>query len=201
MRRHFLMGSLVAAAALLTACNGGSNLGSNGAFVPQSQNRLTPRSTNVIQNAGFETGKIAPWTIDGQRTGEAKIVNTQWHSGKYSVYMGTDSVASVNGPHGIEQSVTVPANATLSFWHEGNSTDEVKYGYDEIDVLQGTKVLGVCYGGSGVATDTVMKWKQSSCSMSKYAGKKVTLFFYVNDNGYKGYWVNWYLDDITLTGK
>ncbi|HTX60282.1 MAG TPA: hypothetical protein VMH02_11490, partial [Verrucomicrobiae bacterium] len=75
---------------------------------------------------------------------------------------------------------------------------EPKYGYYEVDVVSGGKTT-LCYGGPN-NSDTVLKWKEGGCSLAKFGGEKVTLKFYVYDNGYKSKYVNWYVDDVTVSG-
>jgi hypothetical protein len=201
MRRHFITSGLIVAGILLSACSGGSNPAAGNAYVPQSL-AIPAGKTNVIQNGDFATGKLAPgWTALGSRYGVGTVVSTQHYTGdKYSGFMGSTSDPAVNGPHGMQQTVTVPKKGELTFWHEGNSTDEPKYGYYEVDVYNGKKKLETCYGGSG-HSDTKLGWKLGKCSLAKYAGKSVTLEFYVDDNGYAKAYVNWYLDDVSLTSK
>jgi hypothetical protein len=203
MRSSTFMGGLALAGMLLAACSGGSSIPPAGtAFAPQALNAMQPDKhkapANVIKNGTFETGKLAPWVAIGSRAGAATVTSTQHHSGKYSAMMGTTAPPAVNGPHGLEQTVTVPKNGVLSFWHEGNSTDEAKYGYYEVDIYSGKTKLGTCPETGPNFSDVKLGWKKLTCSLAKYAGKKVTLEFYVDDNGYAKADVNWYIDDVTL---
>jgi len=198
MRRYLSAAGMLAVASLLAACGGGSPAGSG--LVPGAPQALRPASTNAIQNGCFSTGKLAPWVAVGQRSGAGTVSSAQHWSPctKYSGFMGTNAPPAVNGPHGLQQTVTVPKNGTLTLWHEGSSTDEAKYGYYEIDILNGTKKLGTCPGTGAGYSDTKLGWKKLTCSLAKYGGQKVTLQFYVNDNGYAKAYVNWYIDDVTL---
>lgn len=197
MRQQLIASSLIVAGMLFSACSSGSNGVGNGAFVPNAAGLSVDAAANAIGNPGFETGKLPPWAAFGQRTGVGTVVSTQHHSGKYSAFMGTSQPPAVNGAHGIQQTVTVPKNGVLTFWHEGNSTDQASYGYDEIDVAIGKAKPVPVFGGKGTS-DTKLGWKKATVNLAKYAGKKVTLEFYVTDNGYAKADVNWYIDDVSL---
>lgn len=199
MRGYAFTSGMLVAGLLLSACSGSAS-SSGTAFVPQSLPDAIPATANVIKNGGFETGKLPPWIAVGQRGGAGTVTNKEWHTGKYSAFMGTTSPPAVNGAHGIEQTITVPKNGVLTFWHAGTSTDEAKYGYYEVDILKGTKKLGTCPKTGVNYSDTGSKivWKKLTCSLAKYGGQKVTLEFYVTDNGYAKADVNWYVDDVSV---
>lgn len=198
MRGQVFTGSLLVAGLLMSACSGGSMPGTGNAFVPQES--LRSATTNAVVNGNFATGKLAPWVGVGQRAGVGTVTNKYHYTGdKYAGFMGTTTDPAVNKAHGMAQILTIPKTAkTLTWYHAGTSTDEAKYGYDEVHVIVGTKDT-VCYGGSGFSdTGTKIVWKKGSCAISKWAGQKVTIQFDVVDNGYAKAYVNWYIDNVTI---
>jgi hypothetical protein len=183
---------------ILSACGGSSNSIPNAAQAFSSQNLMAPAKAapvNVIKNPGFETGKMAPWKAIGANPGAPKVVSSKWHTGKWSAFMGTSAPPAVKGLHGISQSVKVPADGKLTFWFSGASNDQIKYGDQEVDVEIGGKIVDTCY--KELITNTA--WKEGKCSLTKYANQTITLVFGVYDNGYSKSFVDWFIDDVSLT--
>ncbi|MBV8198661.1 MAG: hypothetical protein JO263_11025, partial [Candidatus Eremiobacteraeota bacterium] len=155
-----------------------------------------PPSGNVIVNGGFESG-LSPWTLVGSGRGTAKIVTTKAHSGSHSAFMGTTSPPAVNGLHGLKQAVTIPTGGVITFWYQGSSDDTIQYADQEADITDSKgNVVQQCYR----ALKTTSTWTQASCDVSALAGQKLNVLFGVNDNGYDGSYVNWYIDDVSLSG-
>lgn len=84
-----------------------------------TQSGTTGTCSNIISNAGFETGTV-PWTISGQVT---RSTGAYPHSGV--AYMIVNGVNSSSGT--LYQTVTVPTNGctNLSFWLNITSTEAI----------------------------------------------------------------------------
>jgi phospholipase C len=157
--------------------------------------RANSPSGNVIQNGCFDG--LSPWTLVGTGTGSAKIVTNKYNCGTHSAFMGTTSPPSVNGLHGLEQSVLIPSGALLTWWWLGGSNDKIQYGDQEVDLINSSgKIVYQCYK----ELQTSSSWVQQSCDLSAYAGQTLNVAFGVNDNGYDKTYVYWYVDDVSLTG-
>jgi hypothetical protein len=205
------LGTAGAAFALvLAACGGGSGSGSIApggnptTITPDTAHvaavsRAVPNqsSGNVVQNPGFETGSLPPWTSCGS-TSHAGVSTAQAHSGSYSAFLGTKGTPEVNGTAGICQTVTVPASGTLTFWVYETTTDTIEYADQEADIenASGT-VLTQLYKEA----DSTNGWEEKTFSLSAYAGQTVVLYFGVKGNGYSSAYINEYLDDVSLTGS
>jgi hypothetical protein len=196
MHRHLILSSALAVSVLgLAACSG------NGAGIPSASqassvvsNLMLPdAATNAITNGSFTTGKLTPWVAVG-KTGKGEI-STKEHYGstKYSAFMGTTTPPAVSEVTGISQKVKVPTKGVLTWWMYGNSTDTAQYASDVVEITEGTTTTGVWKDFVKSA-----KWTKESVSLSKYAGKTVTLTIGVDDNGYSKTDINEYVDDVSL---
>lgn len=188
----------------LAACGGGGS----GGIAPGGPNTSSPAAvkradivsdaaSNVVQNPGFETGSLSPWTSCGS-VSDASVKSTKEHSGTYSALIGTTSKPEVNGTAGVCQTVTVPASGTLTFWVYEGTTDSISYVDQEADVesTSGT-VLTQLYKEAASTNG----WEEKSFDLSSYAGQTVVLYFGVKGNGYSKDYVYMYLDDVSLTGS
>jgi Putative Ig domain/PLD-like domain len=136
-------------------------------------------SQQLIQNGGFATGKISPWTASSGVLTAA--------SSTHPSYPSTDGyLAWIDGYSGkhtdtLSQTVTIPATcttATLSFWLYIDSTDPTSKAYDTFT----TQVLNS--SGTVLATlGTLSNQNESSgyveysYSMSQFIGQTVTIEF------------------------
>ncbi|MER8182685.1 M4 family metallopeptidase [Kitasatospora sp. NPDC094015] len=127
-------------------------------------------STQLLGNAGFETGSAAPWTTT---SGVVDSSSSQAaHSGSWKAWLNgygsthTDSAA---------QTVTIPAgcHATLSYWlHIDTAETTTTTAYDKLTVtVNGTTVAS--YSNLNKATG----YAQKTVDLSAYAGQTVTLKF------------------------
>jgi len=92
-------------------------------------NTYTP-AANVVQNPGFETGSLSPWSASGAF---APVISTSAHSGSYSARLG--STSAVNGNSTLTQTVIVPAGAsTLTFWYQPHCPDTITYDQVQMQV-------------------------------------------------------------------
>jgi hypothetical protein len=207
-KRLSAAGALFALA--LAACSGsgttsvtpssGDTVFTSGTSVAHADATTSPTSSpsgNVVSNPGFETGSLSPWTSCGS-VADAAISTAQVHSGSYSALIGTTSKPEVDGTAGLCQTVTVPANGTLTFWVYEGTTDTISYVDQEADVenTSGT-VLTQLYKEAA----TTNGWEEKSFSLSTYAGQTIVLYFGVKGNGYSKDYVYMYLDDVSLTGS
>jgi hypothetical protein len=127
---------------------------------------------------------------------DVSISTAQAHSGTFSTLIGTTAKPEVNGTAAVCQTITVPANATLTFWVFEGTTDTIKFVDQEADVLStsGTQ-LAQLYSEAA----TTNGWEEKSFSLSAFAGETVQLYFGVKGNGFASDFVYEYLDDVTLS--
>lgn len=131
-----------------------------------------PGGTNVVVNPGFESGPTG-WT-QFSSGGYQIIDTTRPHAGSYSAYLCDYNVCTDY----VEQTITVPANATLSYWWYQTSSEGTATAYDYLNVrLYST-------GGTLLTTlrtwsnrNTRNAWTQDSLSLASYAGQTVKLRF------------------------
>jgi hypothetical protein len=196
--RHIVIGCAVSIAALfMTACSNSGAVPSGGSSAASALGlaRLSPAGGNAVKNGDFSTGELKPWKAVGKSPGEGQISTTEtYESDKYSAFMGTTSPPAVDGLHGIEQKVTIPSQASLTWWYYAGSDDEIKYADQEVDLYKGKTLVYQCFK----ELETNEEWTEGSCDLSKYAGEKLDLVFGVNDNGYDKTYVYWYIDNVSL---
>jgi phospholipase C len=192
---------MVAALVALTmsACSAGTGGPATAPEAPSkgSTARSAAAPANVIVNGGFETGVLSPWTQVGTGTGAAKVETSIVHSGTYAAFMGTASKPEVDGYYGIEQSVTIPAGATLSMYVRGESDDGVSYVDQEADLWKSSGQVVMSCWNTLLKTTT---WTLESCDVSAYAGQTLDVFIGVKGTGYASDYLDLYVDDVTLTG-
>ena len=194
----------VVAAGTLAACAGGTGTLPNQSS-PFAAHAAAPdkAATNVIKNGCFDTG-TAPWKLvkgtgsdsSNPPSGTVSIVKGGYGACKHAAFAGTTKKPAPNGFWGVSQTVKMTKAGKLSWWYWGSSTEDIKYGDQEVDVVVGGKIVDTCY--SADTTNTKSAWKLGTCSLKKYAGKTVTLQFGVYDNCYDGTYDNWYVSDVSL---
>lgn len=131
-----------------------------------------PPPPSYLQNGGFENG-TAPWTETS--TGGYKLVDPyRPHSGTYSAWLGGYN----NGTDTISQTITVPANGTLSWWWYLSSNEGTTVGYDFLRVrlydMNGTLLTTL---KSRSNRDARESWRQDTVSLAAYAGQTLRLEF------------------------
>ncbi len=161
---------------------------SSAATAPPSRAAAGP---NVVVNGGFETGSFSGWTPGGAST---SIVRSS-HSGTFAAQLG--STSPTNGDSTMQQQVTVPTNATLTFWYQPHCPDTITYDQSQMQVrsTQGATLLTVLNVCSNSAA-----WTQASANLSAYGGQTVVLWFNSHDDNYAGDPTYTGFDDVSLTG-
>ncbi|MEY9893615.1 hypothetical protein ABIA31_007295 [Catenulispora sp. MAP5-51] len=135
-------------------------------------------ATQLLGNAGFETGSAAPWSAS---TG---VINSDTssepaHSGSYDAWMDGYGTTHTDT---LSQAVSIPATcktATFSFWlHIDTAETSTSTAYDtlKVQVLNSSgTVLGTLATYSNLNHNT--GYAQHSFSLASYIGQNVTLKF------------------------
>jgi hypothetical protein len=151
---------------------------------PDAATGCTPTTTNLLQNANFDTGPGAMWTEVGG-AGELILAGTALqshaaHSGTYAAWLGGYN----SGDDQLTQTVTVPANATgLRFkgqrWVESAEVGSTVYDKLTFEILAATgETVLESIGGSPVFTNatTTTTWTAFDFPVTgNYAGQTVRL--------------------------
>lgn len=133
----------------------------------------TPTGKNVIKNGKFEKGAGIGWR-EGSTRGHELISTKRAHRGIF----GANFCSYNSCAEWIEQTVTVPANGTLSYWWYQTTKEGTEAAYDVMRVQLFTQ--------SGTLLKTLRTWtnqnarndwKKDSLSLNSYAGQTVRLRF------------------------
>ncbi|MBI4672215.1 MAG: S8 family serine peptidase [Chloroflexi bacterium] len=151
-----------------------------------------PGGTNVVQNPGFESGPGNGWT-ESSSAGYQIIDQTRPRTGLYSAYFCNYNKCS----EAIEQTITVPANATLTYWWYQTSSEGKTRAYDYL------RVQVFSSDGALLATlrtwsnrNARRAWRQDTLSMASFAGQTVRLrFTATTDSTLKS---AFFVDDISV---
>ena len=201
MKNIWIACAALSAAPLFIAGCGGSSGTLPSSLAPSSLAAL-PAATNVIKNGcfsgltGWKEVKGVGLDKSNPASGSVKVVKGGYKPCKGAAFAGTTKAPAPNGFWGVSQTVKMTKAGKLSWWYWGGSTDQLKYGDQEVDVVMGGKTVDRCY--KNLTNNSKTDWKLGTCSLKKYAGKTVTLEFGVYDNGYKSTDDYWYVSDITL---
>jgi hypothetical protein len=178
------------------AYDAAGNVATSGAVAFSVSN--TVASTQLIANAGFESG-AASWTASsGVITSDASVPA---HAGSYKAWLNGYGAAHTDT---VYQQVTIPStatSATLAFWLQVQSDETTTTtAYDTLKVQvrnsSGT-VLATLATYSNLNKGTT--YTQKSFDLSAYKGQAVQVYFV----GTEGSTVqtSFLLDDVTLTVK
>jgi len=153
----------------------------------------SPPCQDLIANGGFETGDA--WTLDGSRP--PVYTTDQAFTGERSLLCGifppTEDVTASSSAY---QAVTVPDNittATLSFFvrrHSEDTDGDSQQVHVLDEQMQVDRVLMDTLSDDGV-------WSNATFDLSDYAGRTVTIYFNVSNDG-DGARTWMYLDDVSL---
>lgn len=132
-----------------------------------------PTGSNVVKNSGFESGPNSDWQ-ETSSGGYEIIDRTKAHTGSFSAYFCNYNKCKES----IEQTITVPGNATLTYWWYQTSSEGTATAYDYMHVqvfsTNGT-LLGTLRTWSN--KNPRNKWKQDTLGMAAYSGQTVRLRF------------------------
>ncbi|MDF2630386.1 MAG: alkaline proteinase [Symbiobacteriaceae bacterium] len=150
-----------------------------------------PPPPSALQNGGFENG-TAPW-VETSTGGFSLVDPYRPHSGIFSAWLGGYN----SGTDTISQTVTVPANGTLSYWWYLVSNEGTGVGYDFLRVrLYDTSGRLVATVKSRSNRDVRNSWQQDTVSLAAYAGQTLRLEFAVtlDYSLTSSFWI----DDVSL---
>jgi hypothetical protein len=177
----------VVALAMVAAVTTGGGLS---AAAAPTANAAAP-GPNVVVNGGFESGRLNGWTTSG-----TTAAVSPGHSGNLSAQLG--SPAPTNGDSTMQQAVTVPAGATLSFWYQPHCTTSLPTTDKEQMQVRSpagadlVTVLDTC------ANSTV--WTHATRSLSAFAGQSVVLWFNNHDDNLPAAATDTLFDEVSLRG-
>jgi hypothetical protein len=157
-------------------------------------------SQQLIQNGGFQSGSLSPWTATaGVLADTDEGVPSYPTSDPYLAWLD-----GYGGPHTdtLAQTVTIPAGctaATLTFWLYINSDDPTGKAYDTFT----TQILNS--SGTVLATVSTLSnqnegtgYVEHSYSLGNYAGQTITIKFTGKETLGDGYNTNFFEDDNSL---
>jgi hypothetical protein len=173
-----------------------TNTPTNTSVPPTNTNTPTATSTSTagLLNPGFESGPGVGWT-EYSSGGYELITTSRPHTGSYGAYLCNYNSCKEY----IQQTITVPSNASLSYWRYMTSSDSTLTARDYLKVelysTSGTLLKSLRTWSN---TSTRNAWVQDTISLSTYAGQTVVLRF-TSTTGLSGPTAFW-LDDLTLGG-
>lgn len=170
----------------------------------------------LIQNGGFETGNLAPWTCEGHDCTSSQcncqytcgVVSDRKHSGSYSAKIYARAKSGASFPCSaqarlIYYNISLPADVTtidISWWQWGGSRSE--YGSGSTVYVVGTAVGNLI----AESPQDTGKWEYKefkNLDVSDYAGQDIQLTFLVIvpaaviGLGNVEVWM--YIDDVSVT--
>jgi Putative Ig domain len=160
-------------------------------------------SQQLIQNGGFATGSLSPWTASSGVLTAA--------SSSHPSYPSTDPyLAWIDGYKGahtdtLAQTVTIPATcttATLSFWLYIDSDDPTTKAYDTftIQVLNSSGTVLATLGTLSNQNEGT-GYVEHSYSVSSFIGQTITIKFTGVETLGDGYDTSFYEDDNSLNAS
>jgi hypothetical protein len=164
----------------------------------------TIKSTQLLQNPGFETGKLAPWLATA---GVLKKKSSSFpvHAGNWLARLGGRTAPHTDT---LAQTVTVaPAGgtygaATFSFWLEIKTNDPASKASDTLTVqvldASGTVVKQTLHVYSN--QDAVGHYVQHSFSLNSFLGQTIVLKF-TGAQTLTGHTTSFFIDDTALNAS
>jgi len=154
-------------------------------------------AVEFIVNGGFETGSFNPWTIVSSQPAPFTD-NVGPRTGSFSAFLGSPGGGETPGNSAIFSNLTavLPANAMLSFWFNGTTTDSITFDWQDAYVTDaaGTilaTIMHVCVTTPGYTNVTF--------NLNAFAGQQIRIEFLVHgDNA--GDPTSMRVDDVSIQG-
>jgi len=149
-------------------------------------------TTELLENGDFETQSLTSWKDFEKDFGQRKASDEEVKNGKYSALIGfKEGKIESDKESGIYQEVVLPSNANkiiISFWYKFFTLDKCDYDFLKIylldekgDILK-TYLEYCCPNCSGLKT---YGWEKVEDEITKFAGKKVKIYFSVENRSDK----------------
>jgi hypothetical protein len=153
-----------------------------------------PAGANLIANGDFEAGSGLPsWSS----TGVTFARSYQPYDGQYCARVG--SLDPYSGDSSLAQSLAIPASGTttLRFVYNGNCPDTIEFDQMRAEIRDdaGATLLSILNECS--ETD----WIPKSVDLTPFAGRTVTVWFGVHDDGGRSDPTFLLVDDVTVTNE
>ena len=151
-------------------------------------------ATNLIINAGFETGTFTPWVVDSSAPAPV-VSNLQAHTGTFSGHVGSFPTGETPGDSSFYQTVIVPpSGGTLSFWYWPRTIDSVTFDWQDAYITDNAGVILATIFHQASNSQT---WTNQTFNMNPYSGQTVRVKFLVHgDNA--GDPTDMFVDDVQL---
>jgi hypothetical protein len=154
-----------------------------------------PASAQNVQNGGFETGSFPPWTIL-ESNNAPSISNTVSHSGTYSALLGALGPPEPLGNSVIQSNLfNLPANAMLSYWWQGATTDSITFDWQDAYITSATG--SILFTAQHICTTTAGFVNVNIPITGIAAGTPVHVEFLVHEDGF-GDVTSMYVDDVAV---
>ncbi|MGI8803334.1 MAG: hypothetical protein ACR2KV_14405 [Solirubrobacteraceae bacterium] len=172
----------------VTASNG---VGTPGTATSSPVGPVAAAPAQVVQNGGFESGALTPWTLAGAVEG---ITTGAPHSGIYAALLGAPT--ATNGDSAIAQTFTAPpASTTLSFYYAVSCPDSLTYDWATARLKD---------NGTGATTTVLAKtcntantWTKVSAAVTP--GHSYTLTLVSHDDNYSADPTSTKFDDVAVS--
>jgi len=155
-------------------------------------------SAQNVQNGDFETGTFPPWTIpDNGNSPTPRISTTVFHSPTHSALLG--SLIGETEPLGnsiiVSNLFNLPANATLSYWWNGFTTDSITFDWQDAYITSSTGTILFTAQHTCLTTGAFINATMPITGIA--AGTPVHVEFLVHQDGF-GDVTNMYVDDVAV---
>ena len=131
----------------------------------------TAAGSETIVNGGFESGTARG--CSPRSGGYQLIATTRPHAGSYSAYLGDYN----NGTDTIYQTITIPANGTLSYWWYMTTQESGSTAYDYLRVRLYNQRRARRHAADLRNASGAGLWRQDSLSLASYAGQSLRVQF------------------------
>lgn len=150
-----------------------------------------PPSGEAVTNGGFEQG-TSPW-VQSSSGGYQLITTNRPHAGSYSAWLGGYN----NGADAIYQTITVPADGTLTYWWYLSSSEGSTTAYDFLRVrLFSTTGQLLATLRTKSNTSPRNAWYQDSLGLAAHAGQTLRLHFSVTTD--LSLPTSFFIDDVSV---